>query len=59
MAENRIYQLTEVDFIHTECANSEFDYKDKEVPTMTYTEATPSIRSEQILSVRERAENYF
>lgn len=46
MAENRIYKLTEVDFIHKECDQSEFDYKEKEVPTMTYTEPTPSIRSE-------------
>jgi len=35
------------------------DIKGKALPSAAYTEETPSIRSEQILSVRERAENYF
>lgn len=43
---NRIYKLTEVDFIQTDYSYGEFDNKDKELPTITYTEETPSIRSE-------------
>ena len=56
---DRIYTLTEVDFLPNDCSSGEFDDKYKEQPTVTYTETTPSIRSEQILSVRERADTYL
>ncbi len=56
---DRIYKLTEVEFLQHEYESSDCDYKGKNIPSATYTEPTPSIASEQILSVRERAENYF
>jgi hypothetical protein len=43
---DRIYKLTEVDFIQNDYSSGEFDYKDKELPTITHTASTPSIRSE-------------
>ena len=56
---DRIYKLTEVDFIPAECSSEEFDNKEKELPTMIYCPSTPSIMTEHILSVRERAELHF
>lgn len=56
---DRIYKLTEIDFIPAECLTEEYDSKEKELPTMIYSPSTPSIMSEQILSVRERAELHF
>ena len=59
MADNRIYKLTEVDFIKHDYDKSDCDFKGQALPSATYTESTPTIRSEQILSVRERADNYL
>ena len=56
---DKIYKLTEVDFIISECLPEEYDNKEKEHPTIVYSPSTPSIISEQILSVRERAEIHF
>jgi hypothetical protein len=56
---DRIYKLTEIEFMPNECPIEEFDNKEKEQPTITYEPSTPSIRSEEILSVRERAELHF
>ena len=58
-SEQGIYKLTEVDFMHNDFTQSEIDIKGKALPSAAYTEETPSIRSEQILSVRDRAESYF
>ena len=43
---DRIYKLTEVDFILNDYSQGEYDHKEKEIPTLTYTASTPSIRSE-------------
>jgi hypothetical protein len=45
---DKIYKLTEVEFIQTECPQDEYDNKDKEQPTITYSPSTPSIMSEKI-----------
>ncbi len=57
--DQEIYKLTEVDFINHDFTSSELDIKGKALPSAAFTEETPSIRSEEILSVRERAETYF
>lgn len=56
---DKIYKLTEVDFITAECLPEEYDSKEKEHPSIVYSPSTPSIMTEQILSVRERAELHF
>ena len=43
---DRLYKLTEVDLIQHDYEQSDIDAKGKELPSVTYTEATPSIRSE-------------
>ena len=56
---DRLYKLTEVDFMPAECLTEEYDNKEKELPTIIYSPSTPSIMTEQILSVRERADLHF
>lgn len=59
MSDSRLYKLTEVDFIQHDYSEGEFDHKEKQIPTVDHSASTPSIRSEYILSVRERADSYF
>ena len=54
---DRIYQLTEIEDMVHDYEPDEYD--EKEMPTITYNPSTPSIMSENILSVRERADHHF
>ncbi len=56
---DRIYKLTEVEFLQRDYEQSDCDFKSKEMPSATYTEPTPTVRSEIILSVGERAQLYY
>lgn len=54
-----IYKLTEVEFMQRDYNESDCDFKSKALPSATYTEPTPTVWSEIILSVSERANLYF
>jgi hypothetical protein len=57
--ENGLYKLTEVDFIQNDFSEGEIDHKSKEIPTINHSASTPSIRSEHIYGVRERADMFL